>query len=206
MTVLTTIAMASKIKSGQSILIDGQKQPNEVHYYLPLARTRAEYVPLEEENDYAFIEIESVNFPANVQACISYAIMDNNDDAVLIATDYSNISRFLFQSTSGPPIKIEMIYKGSKTRLRIMNSSMTYSHLQQQLKCAKKLLLVLADVLTEKLIRYVTSNTVLLFPVHLPKVDVIFSITIVSLSSVMLVQLKIISDYVGAKQQNSVTC
>ena len=122
MTVLTTIAMASKIESGQSILIDDQKQSNEVHYYLPLARIREEYNPPEEENDYAFIEIKSVNFPANVQACISYAIMENNDDAVLIATEYSNVSQFLFQSESGP-IKIEMIYKGSKTRLRIMNSS-----------------------------------------------------------------------------------
>ncbi|XP_019852022.1 PREDICTED: uncharacterized protein LOC109581953 [Amphimedon queenslandica] len=123
MKVLTTIAMASKIESGQSILIDNQQQPDEVHYYLPLARMHEEYTPSEEENDYAFIEIESVNFPANVQACISYAIMDNNKDAVLIATDYSNISRFLFQSKSGPPIEIAMIYKGSKTRLRIMNSS-----------------------------------------------------------------------------------
>ena len=123
MKVLTTIAMASKIKSGQSILIDDQQQPDEVHYYLPLARTHEEYNPPEEENDYVFIEIQSVNFPANVQACISNAIMDNNDDAVLIATEYSNVSRFLFQSESGPPIKIEMIYKGSKTRLRIMNSS-----------------------------------------------------------------------------------
>ena len=123
MTVLTTIAMASKIKSGWSILIDGQQQPDEVHYYLPLARTREEYTPPEEENDYAFIEIQSVNFPANVQACISYAIMDNNEDAVLIATEHSNVSRFLFQSESSSPIKIEMIYKGSRTRLRIMNNS-----------------------------------------------------------------------------------
>ena len=123
MSVLTTIAMASKIESGRSILIDDQKQPDEVHYYLPLARTREEYNPPEGENDYAFIEIQSVNFPANVQACISNAIMDNNEDAVLIATEYSNISRFLFQSESGPPITIEMIYKGSKTRLRIRNSS-----------------------------------------------------------------------------------
>ncbi|XP_019855156.1 PREDICTED: uncharacterized protein LOC109584033 [Amphimedon queenslandica] len=123
MTVLTTIAMASKIKSGRSILIDDHQQLDEVHYYLPLARIRAEYNPPEEENDYAFIEMKSVNFPANVQACISNAIMTNNKDAVLIATDYSNISRFLFQSESGPPISIEMVYKGSKTRLRIMNSS-----------------------------------------------------------------------------------
>ena len=121
MTVLTTIAMASKIKSGRSILIDGQQQPDEVHYYLPLARTREEYTPPAEENDYAFIEIQSVNFPANVQACISYAIMDNNEDAVLIATEHSNVSRFLFQSDT--PITIEMIYKGSRTRLRIMNNS-----------------------------------------------------------------------------------
>ncbi|XP_019855167.1 PREDICTED: uncharacterized protein LOC109584048 [Amphimedon queenslandica] len=49
--------------------------------------------------------------------------MNNNDDAVLIATDYSNVSQFQFRSESGPPIEIEMIYKGSKTRLRIMNSS-----------------------------------------------------------------------------------
>ena len=123
MKVLTTIAMASKIESGQSILIDGQKQPDEVHYYLPLARTREEYTPPAEENDYAFIEIQSVNFPANVQACISYAIMEKNEDAVLIATEHSNVSRFLFQSKSGSPITIEMIYKGSRTRLRIMNKS-----------------------------------------------------------------------------------
>ena len=122
MKVLTTIAMASKINSGRSILIDDQQQPDEVHYYLPLARTHEVYRPPEEENDYAFIEIKSVNFPANVQACISNAIMENKD-AVLIATEHNNTSQFLFQSESGPPIKIEMIYKGSKTRLRIMNSS-----------------------------------------------------------------------------------
>uniref|UniRef100_A0A1X7UC80 Death domain-containing protein n=1 Tax=Amphimedon queenslandica TaxID=400682 RepID=A0A1X7UC80_AMPQE len=140
MTVLTTIAMASKIKSGKSILIDDQQQPDEVHYYLPLARTRAEYTPPEEENDYAFIEIESVNFPANVQACISYAIMDNNKDAALIATDYSNISRFLFQSESGPPISIEMVYKGSKTRLRIMNSSSDILSSPATVKACKKVI------------------------------------------------------------------
>ncbi|XP_019861311.1 PREDICTED: uncharacterized protein LOC109589717 [Amphimedon queenslandica] len=123
MKVLTTIAMASKIKSGLSILIDYQQQPDKVHYYLPLARTREVYTPPDKENDYAFIEIESVNFPANIQASISYAIMDNNDDVVLIATEPSNVSQFFFQSESGPPIIIEMIYKGSKTRLRIMNSS-----------------------------------------------------------------------------------
>ncbi|XP_019851996.1 PREDICTED: uncharacterized protein LOC109581932 [Amphimedon queenslandica] len=92
LTILTTIAMASKIKSGLFILINNQKQNNEVHYYLLLARIHAEYTPSEEENDYAFIEIKSVNFPANVQAGISNAIMDNNDDAVLIATEYSNVS------------------------------------------------------------------------------------------------------------------
>ena len=123
MKVLTTIAMASKIKSGRSILVDSQKQPDEVHYYLPLARTREEYTPPAEQNDYAFIEIQSVNFPANVQAGISYAIMEKNEDAVLIATEHSNVSQFLFQSESGPPIKIEMIYKGSRTRLRITNNS-----------------------------------------------------------------------------------
>ena len=123
MKVLTTIAMASKIKSGLSILIDDQKQPDDAHYYLPLARTCEVYTPLAEENDYAFIEIQSVNFPANVQAGISYAIMDNNEDAVLIATEHSNVSRFLFQSESGPSITIEMIYKGSRTRLRIMDNS-----------------------------------------------------------------------------------
>ncbi|XP_019855161.1 PREDICTED: uncharacterized protein LOC109584041 [Amphimedon queenslandica] len=123
MLVLTTIAMASKIESGQSILIDNQQQPDEAHYYLPLARTREVYKPSEEENDYAFIEIESVNFPANVQACISNSILENNEDAVLIATEHSNVSQFLFQSKNSPPVKIEMIYKGSKTRLRIMNNS-----------------------------------------------------------------------------------
>ena len=123
MTVLTTIAMASKIKSGQSILIDSQQQHDEVHYYLPLARICEAYTPPAEENDYAFIEIQSVNFPANVQACISYTIMDNNEDAVLIATEHSNVSRFLFQSKSGSPITIEMIYEGNRTRLRIMNNS-----------------------------------------------------------------------------------
>ncbi|XP_019851986.1 PREDICTED: uncharacterized protein LOC109581924 [Amphimedon queenslandica] len=122
MTVLTTFAMASKIKSGQSILIDQKPLQPEVHYYLPLARICEVYKPSEEENDYAFIEIESVNFPANVQACISNSILKNKD-AVLIATEHNNISRFQFQSESGPPVKIEMIYKGSKTRLRIMNSS-----------------------------------------------------------------------------------
>ncbi|XP_019851997.1 PREDICTED: uncharacterized protein LOC109581933 [Amphimedon queenslandica] len=122
MEVLTTIAMASKIKSGQSVLIDQKPLQPEVHYYLPLARIREVYTPPEKEDDYAFIEIESVNFPANVQACISNSIMKNKD-AVLIATEHNNVSRFLFQSESGPPIEIEMIYKGSKTRLRIMNSS-----------------------------------------------------------------------------------
>lgn len=126
MKVITTLAMASEIKSGQSILVnDKQLEPGLLYYYIPLAKIAKAYEPTSEEDDYAFIEIQSVNFPANVQACISHSILSNNKDAALVVAEHCDISRFRFKSQGDPPVdvEIEMIYKGSKTRLRIKNNS-----------------------------------------------------------------------------------
>lgn len=124
MQIVTTFAMAARIQNSRAVVFDDERPlcPDEECYYLPLARVGEAYRPTAEENDYAFLEIRSVNFPANVLACVSHGVM-KNDDAILLATEHNNTSRFQFKPQNGPVVQIEIIYEGSTTRLRVINNN-----------------------------------------------------------------------------------
>ena len=120
MKILTSFVMVAEIKSEQSILIDGVSLQPGVYYYLPSAKSGDNYTPSEKDDKCACLEVASVNFPANFQACISQGIMKENDDVLLCAIEYSNISQFEFKSKGGAPgVRIDLIYEGQKSRLVI---------------------------------------------------------------------------------------
>ena len=128
MQILSSFVMIAKINSviiGQKVIQSGV--PTMPLYYLPSAKNGENYTPLEVDDDCAFLEVKSVNFPANFQACITQGIMTSNEDAILIATDYCNVSQFQFQSQEGSDVQIDMIYEGQKSRLIIQNPSINDS-------------------------------------------------------------------------------
>ena len=122
MQILSSFVMIAKINS---VIIDQKViKPGVLTvplYYLPSAKNGQNYVPSGADDDCAFLEVKSVNFPANFQACITQGIMNNNEDAILVATEYCNVSQFQFQSQEGPNVQIDMIYEGQKSRLTIRN-------------------------------------------------------------------------------------
>ena len=123
MLILSSFLMIAKINSviiGQKVIQSGV--PTMPLYYLPSAKDGENYPLSEVDNDCAFLEVKSANFPANFQACITQGIMTKNEDAVLVATEYCNVSRFQFQSQEGPNVQIDMIYEGQKSRLVIRHS------------------------------------------------------------------------------------
>ena len=123
MQVLITLSMTARVQSGKNILIDGDYVANEMMcYYLPSARVKESYTPKDDNIDFAFLEIQSVNFPANVQACIAGNIM-NSDNAVLVLCEENNITRFQFDYSDHLSVLVEMIFLGSMTRLRVTNST-----------------------------------------------------------------------------------
>ena len=84
MQILSSFVMIAKINSviiGQKVIQSGV--PTMPLYYLPSAKNGENYTPSEVDDDCAFLEVKSVNFPANFQACITQGIMNNNKDAVL---------------------------------------------------------------------------------------------------------------------------
>ena len=118
MKILTSFVMVAEIKSEKSIFID-EVLPHGVYYYLPSAKSGDNYTP-SDDDDCAFLEVASVNFPANFQACISQGLMKDNDDVLLCAIEYSNISKFKFKSKGcAPGVRIDLIYEGQKSRLVI---------------------------------------------------------------------------------------
>ena len=121
MEILSSFAMVTEISTGQSVVVDGKfLQPESHYYYLPSARI-GNFYTLPTDKDYALLEIKSVTFPANLQACIGHGIMAKSEDAVLIAMEHSNVSRFQFQSKDCQVI-IDMIYEGQKSKIVIMSS------------------------------------------------------------------------------------
>ena len=118
MKILTSFVMVAEIKSEKSIFID-EVLPHGVYYYLPSAKSGDNYTPSENDDKCAFLEVSSVNFPANFQACISQGLMKENDDVFLCAIKYSNISQFEFKCKEGTPVRIDLIYEGQKSRLVI---------------------------------------------------------------------------------------
>uniref|UniRef100_A0A1X7SXD7 Death domain-containing protein n=1 Tax=Amphimedon queenslandica TaxID=400682 RepID=A0A1X7SXD7_AMPQE len=120
MQILTAFVMVAEIKSEKSILIDDTPLEPGVYYYLPSAKSGENYTPSENDDKCAFLEVASVNFPANFQACVSQGLMNKNDDVFLCPIEYSNISQFEFKfkgSASG--VRINLIYEGQKSRLVI---------------------------------------------------------------------------------------
>ena len=119
MQILSSFVMVAKVKS---VIIDQEAEKSGVHYYLPSAKNGANYTLKRVDDDCAFLEVKSVNFPANFQACITQGIInEDNEDVVLVATEHCNVSRFQFQSQGKPNVQIDMIYEGQKSRLIIQN-------------------------------------------------------------------------------------
>ena len=122
MQILSSFVMIAKINS---VIIDRKViqsgVPTVPLYYLPSAKNGENYIPSGADDDCAFLEVKSVNFPANFQACITQGIMNKNKDAILVATECCNVSQFQFQSQEGPNVQIDMIYEGQKSRLTIQN-------------------------------------------------------------------------------------
>ena len=137
MQILSSFVMVAKVKS---VIIDQEAEKSGVHYYLPSAKNGANYIPSGNDDNCAFLEVKSVNFPANFQACITQGIMNNNEDAILVATDYCNVSQFQFQSQEGPNVQIDMIYEGRKSRLVIQNPSIDDSTFDAIVEACSKVL------------------------------------------------------------------
>ena len=138
MQILSSFVMVAEVKS---VIID-QEAPEEsgLHYYLPSAKNGENYTLLEVDNDCAFLEVKSVNFPANFQACITQEVMISNEDAVLVATKYCNVSQFQFQSQEGSNVQIDMIYEGQKSRLIIRKPSIDASSFDAIVDACSKVL------------------------------------------------------------------
>ena len=124
MQILSSFVMIAKINS---VIIDQKVIKSGVStvplYYLPSAKNGQNYPLSEVDDDCAFLEVKSVNFPANFQACITQGIInEDNEDVVLVATEHCNVSRFQFQSQGKPNVQIDMIYEGQKSRLVIRHS------------------------------------------------------------------------------------
>ncbi|XP_019851993.1 PREDICTED: uncharacterized protein LOC109581929 [Amphimedon queenslandica] len=118
MEILTSFVMIAKIKSEKSILIDDAPLEPGVYYYIPSAKSGDNYPLSENDDKCAFLEVASVNFLANFQACISQGVMKENDDVLLCPIQYSNISQFEFKSKGNTPgVRIDLIYEGQKSRL-----------------------------------------------------------------------------------------
>ena len=100
----------------------------EVCYYLPSARINKKSPPSNRNNDYAFLEIESTNFPANIQASISHEIL-KKQYFYLIGNESIDTSQFGYRPPRIRPIQITMVYGGSQTKLIFrINDAFTGMH------------------------------------------------------------------------------
>ena len=119
MEIVTELGMTAQISESSKIEVFDITIPFGVHYYIPSART----TPVrsnEKHYESAYIHINSVNFPANLQACLAHAIINNVTGAIIVACECSNVTTFRFQQTSA---KVEVIYRGSKTELQLVNDT-----------------------------------------------------------------------------------
>lgn len=115
MKIIVTFGMAAYVSKGK-VSLPG-RTPSEECYYLPSARTtNGTSTEHDGNNDYAFLEIESVTFPANVQAGVTHEIMKKRN-FYLIGNEYYNTTEFEFCPLSSHSIRITMTDGGSKTKL-----------------------------------------------------------------------------------------
>ena len=73
MKIIITFEMAAFVNKGKAFLY-GHPLTEEC-YYLPSARIDKKSPQSDRNNDCAFLKVESVNFPANIQASISHEIV-----------------------------------------------------------------------------------------------------------------------------------
>ena len=116
MKIIVTFGMAAYVSRGK-VSLPGYALSEEC-YYLPSARTTKGFFPEHDgNNDYAFLEIESVTFPANVQASVTHEIM-KKQNFYLIRSKCYNTTEFEFRlSSSHSSIQITMTDGGKKTKL-----------------------------------------------------------------------------------------
>ena len=115
MKIIVTFGMAAYISKGR-VFLPG-RMPFEECYYLPSARTtNGTSTEHDGNNDYAFLEIESITFPANVQASVTHEIM-KKQNFYLIRSKCYNTTEFEFRPSSSHSIQITMTDGGSKTKL-----------------------------------------------------------------------------------------
>lgn len=115
MKIIVTFGMAAYVSKGK-VSLPG-RTPSEECYYLPSARTTKGFFPEHDgNNDYAFLEIESVTFPANVQASVTHEIM-KKQNFYLIRSKCYNTTEFEFRHPISTSIQITMMDGGKKTKL-----------------------------------------------------------------------------------------
>ena len=154
MEIVTELGMTAQISKSSKIEVSDITIPSGIHYYIPSART----TPVrsnETHYESAYIHIDSVNFPANVQACLAHAIINDVTGAIIVASECSNVTTFRFQQTSA---KVEVIYRGSKTELQLANDT---PHLDERIVTVlSEILTACCEALTKKQnqIRYLWFN------------------------------------------------
>uniref|UniRef100_A0A1X7UVR8 Death domain-containing protein n=1 Tax=Amphimedon queenslandica TaxID=400682 RepID=A0A1X7UVR8_AMPQE len=114
MKIIITFGMAAFINREKAYL--NGRFLTEVCYYLPSARINKRSPPSDHTNDYAFLEIESANFPANIQASISHEIL-KKPNFYLIGNESFNTSQFGYRPPRVRPIQITMVYGANQTKL-----------------------------------------------------------------------------------------
>ena len=123
MKIITSLGMVATINDTSRIdSNDNHLLPGEVCYFIPLARTTLPIIESSHRDDSAYIVINSLNFPANIQACIAHAIMKRIPYASLVATKPCNITKFKFlPKGNGPAIELSIIYQDTNVELRLLN-------------------------------------------------------------------------------------
>lgn len=78
------LAAIARIKNEGSVHIPGE-QPHSTFecYYIPRARVIGEYKPCQRDNNFAFIEINAVHFPADILTSICHKIIKLSNDMFL---------------------------------------------------------------------------------------------------------------------------
>ena len=120
MKIITSLGMVATIDNTSRIILEGHRlKEGEVFYFLPLARTTLP--DFKRLDDSAQIVITSINFPANIQACITHAIMKHIPYAFLVATESCNLTKFRFLPDDGPAIDLAFLYLDTETELQLLN-------------------------------------------------------------------------------------
>ena len=118
--IVIQFGMVAKV---ENVVNDDKKEISGSYYYIPSARIQQPRAKREAKTDSAYIVIESVNFPANVQASLAHSI--SNIESIkmhMVFTECSNVTTFQFSiGQSASKAQLELVYRGKETELRIIN-------------------------------------------------------------------------------------